>query len=292
MKVLVTGGSGFLGSHIADSLSDTGHDVTIFDQIESSYLKPNQKMVCSDILDSNAVADAVKDHDVIYHLAGESDIGNSIEQPRNAIETNILGTLNVLEAIREFGAKRLVFASSIYVYSNQGAIYRTTKQTCEHLIQDYCEHFNVNNTILRFGSLYGPRAGETNGIYTLLSQALNKKSIEYYGSGDEIREYIHVFDAAAMSVEILADEFENQIIHLTGAERMTSREMVSMIKEILGGKIDIIFKEGRLHGHYVETPYNYTPKLGKRLRQNTYIDLGLGLLDCIRDMDLNNSNDK
>jgi UDP-glucose 4-epimerase len=285
MKILVTGGSGFLGSHIADALSEAGHQTVIFDRVQSSWLKPNQTMVIGNVLDAGAIAAAMRGCDAVYHLAAMADIGDALDNPRDAVEVNIMGTINVLEAARTNKLKRFVFASSIYVYSNQGSFYRTTKQACEHLVHDYHERFGLDFTVLRFGSLYGPRADNSNGVHNLLSQALSERSIDYYGTGDEVREYIHVVDAAGMSVEVLAPEFANQYIHLAGQERMTSRDMLKMISEMMGGDIALNFQATSPVGHYVQTPYNYTPKLGRRLTRRTYIDLGLGLLDCLQHID-------
>jgi UDP-glucose 4-epimerase len=286
MKILVTGGSGFLGSHIADALSAAGHQVAVFDRAPSRWLRPDQTMVKGDVLDAEAVRAAMRGCDVVYHLAAVADIGEALERPRNTVEVNVLGTLNLLEAARDVTVRRFVFASSIYVYSNEGSFYRTTKRACEQLIEDYRRHFALPFTVLRFGSLYGPRADATNGVYRLLSQALTERRIDYYGTGDEVREYIHVLDAAMMAVDILAPEFTDQFIHLTGRERMTSRDMLNMIREILGGSVEIGFGASAQPGHYVQTPYSYTPKLGRRLMRSTYIDLGLGLLDCLQHMDL------
>jgi UDP-glucose 4-epimerase len=88
-----------------------------------------------------------------------------------------------------------------------------------------------------------------------------------------------------MSVDVLAPEFVNQYVHLTGRERMKSGEMLEMIREIMGGDVSLNFEATSPEGHYVQTPYNYTPKLGRRLARNTYIDLGLGLLDCLQHLD-------
>jgi UDP-glucose 4-epimerase len=285
MKVVVTGGSGFLGSHVADALSTAGHETVIFDIVPSPWLRPDQKMVVGSVLDRDAVAAATRGSETIYHLAAMADIGDSLEHPREAVEINVMGTINMLEAARAVGMRRFVFASSIYVYSNHGSFYRTTKQTCENLIHDYHERFDLDFTVLRFGSLYGPRADRANGVFQLLSQALKERRIDHYGTGDEVREYIHVRDAAAMSVDVLAQEFANQFIHLTGRERMTSRDMLGMINEIMGGDIKLNFRATSPAGHYVQTPYNYTPRLGQRLMRTTYIDLGLGLLDCLQHMD-------
>ena len=214
-----------------------------------------------------------------------ADINDAISRPRETVEVNIMGTLNMLEAAQESKIGRFIFASSIYVYSNQGSFYRTSKQACERLIEDYNERFGLNFTVLRFGSLYGPRADRSNGLHRVLSQALSERRVDYYGTGEEVREYIHALDAAAMSVDVLAPEFANQFIHLTGRERMTSRDMLNMIREILGGDVEINLNGNSPAGHYLQTPYNYTPKLGRRLMRSTYIDLGLGLLDCLQHMD-------
>ncbi|NVJ91161.1 MAG: NAD(P)-dependent oxidoreductase [Methylocystaceae bacterium] len=285
MKILVTGGSGFLGSHIADSLSNAGHEVSIFDLIPSKYLRDDQTMVIGDIKNVEHVNAAVKGCDVIYHLAAVADIDDAINSPRATVEVNIIGTLNALEAARENKIKRFVFASSIYVYSTQGSFYRTSKQAGEHLVHDYLQRFNLPFTVLRFGSLYGPRADEHNAIFRMIAQALREKKIEYSGTGDEVREYIHVTDAAEASVEILQPEYKNEHIHLMGRERIKTSEMMEMISEMLGGGIEIDTSKGSRIGHYMQTPYSYTPKLGKKLVQHTYIDLGLGLLDCMQSID-------
>jgi len=285
MKVIVTGGSGFLGSHVADALTAAGHQAVIFDVVPSRWQRPDQHMVVGSVLDPEAITRAVRGCDAIYHLAAMADIGQAIQRPREAVELNIMGTVNALEAARANRLGRFVLASSIYVYSNQGSFYRTTKQACENLVHDYHERYGQEFTVLRFGSLYGPRADSSNGVFQLLTQALAQRRIDHYGTGDEVREYIHVLDAAAMSVDVLAPEFANQFIHLAGRERMTSRDMLKMISEILGGDVELNFQATTPVGHYVQTPYNYTPKLGRRLIRETYIDLGLGLLDCLQHLD-------
>ena len=282
MKILVTGGSGFIGSHIADALSDAGHDVVLFDLKPSSWLRGDQTMVTGNVLDADAVSRAMADCEAVYHLAALADINEAINRPRETVEINIVGTLNLLEAARTRKIKRFVFASSIYVYSNQGSFYRTTKQACENLVADYHERYGLEFTTLRFGSLYGPRAGTGSYLNCILSQALNERRIDYYGTGEEVREYIHVLDAAAMSVDVLAPEFANQYVHLTGRERITSRDMLAMIREMLGSDVVVNFNATSPVGHYVQTPYHFAPKLGRRLARNSYIDLGLGLMDCLQ----------
>lgn len=285
MRIAVTGGSGFLGSHVADALSEHGYDVTVIDVKPSPYLRPDQRMVLASVLDVDAVAKVVEGCDCVYHLAAIADIDDAINRPRETLSVNLMGTLNMLEAARAASVSRFVFASSIYVYSNQGSFYRTSKQAAEMLVHDYDERFGLPYTILRFGSLYGPRADDSNAVHRMLRQALKEGRISYGGTGQEVREYIHVADAAAASVNVLADEFKNSIVHLTGRERMKTGEMLDMIREIMGNRIDIELNNGNRTGHYMQTPYSYTPKLGSKLVSNTYIDLGLGLLNCLEYLD-------
>jgi len=289
MKVLVTGGAGFLGSHVADALSEAGHEVYIFDCKQSPYLREDQKMILGDITDVESVREAVKNCEVIYHLAALADIDQAINRPLDTMSINVMGTANILEAAREFNIKRFIFSSSIYVYSDQGSFYRTSKQACEHLIHDYYERYGLEYSILRYGSLYGPRADSSNAVYRMLNSALENGTVSYGGSGKEVREYIHIRDAALMSVDALADGFKNAILHLTGRERMTTGEMLEMMNEILNNKLEITLNTKSVTGHYMQTPYNYTPKLGRKMTRETYIDLGLGLLDMIQFLDNKNS---
>ena len=130
MKVIVFGGAGFLGSYVADALSETGHEVTIFDIRPSPYLRPDQKMLVGDILDETAVARAVAGQEVVYHMAGIADIDDCARRPVDTAKYNVLGTVIVLEASRQAGIKRFVFAGSVYVYSESGSFYRSSKQAC------------------------------------------------------------------------------------------------------------------------------------------------------------------
>lgn len=284
MKVVVFGGSGFLGSHVADALSDAGHEVTIFDLQQSLYLKTEQKMVVGDILDSELLNHVVNQHEVVYHLAGIADIDECANKPLDTAKYNILGTVHLLDACCKANIYRFVFASSAYVYSDFGYFYRTSKQACESFIEDYHKLFGLNYTILRYGSLYGERADERNSIFRLIKQALSEGKITYRGTGDELREYIHVRDAAENSVKILEHEYQNQNIILTGSNAMRYLELLEMIREMLGNDVKLEMLPGNRKAHYRITPYNFSPKLGKKMIGNTQIDMGQGLLLCMAEI--------
>ncbi|MCF8069386.1 MAG: NAD(P)-dependent oxidoreductase [Desulfobacterales bacterium] len=284
MNILITGGSGFLGSHVADALSDADHEVTIFDSHKSRYLRPDQKMIIGDVLDQESLNKIVKGQDVVFHFAGIADIDECASKPVDTAKYNILGTVQLLDACRKANIKRFVFASSAYVYSVSGSFYAASKQACEIFIENFSKLYNLKYTCLRYGSLYGKRADDRNSVYRLIKQAIQNGKIIYHGTGEEIRELIHVQDAAQISVAILKPEFENQYIILTGAEKMRYIDLLEMIREMLGTKIKIEMLPSERKAHYKITPYNFSPKLGRKMVNNPHIDMGQGLLQCMAEI--------
>lgn len=289
MKVLVFGGSGFLGSHVADALSDVGHDVAIYDLKKTPFFNKNHKFIKGDILDEKLVKDAVKNCEVVYNFAGIADMDDAKKAPVETIKNNILGNTIILDACAKNGVKRFVFASSIYVYSDRGSFYRSSKQACELIIENYNHVYGLNYNILRYGSLYGPRASENNGLNMMLTQAIIENKIVRYGDGEEIREYIHVFDAARCSVDILDDNYINQHIVITGNQQIKVKDLLIMIKEMMENKIKIEYMPiddnacpHDLNIHYEITPYVFNPKLAKRIVSNHYVDLGQGIIELLK----------
>lgn len=282
MKVVVFGGSGFLGSHVADVLTEKGHDVLIYDLRRSEYLNKNEKTIIGDILDEGSVNKALKGCEIVYNFAAISDIDECAAKPLEVAKYNVLGNSIILDSARLAQIKRYLFASSTYVYSNYGSFYKSSKQACELFIHSYHEKYQLPYTILRYGSLYGDRANESNSIYRMLKEAILTGRITYHGTGDEVREYIHVRDAAELSVRALSPEYENENIMLTGNNAMRYRDILEMIKEILGNKIEIIYTKKCSETHYKMTNYNYKkPELGKKIISDQCIDLGAGLLECM-----------
>jgi len=284
MKAIVFGGSGFLGSHVADVLTDKGYEVIIFDLKPSPYIQPGQKMIVGDILDVDAIEKAVKDVSIVYNFAGIADMDEASAKPIETIKNNILGNAYILEAIKNNELKRYVFASTVYVYSESGSFYKTSKQACELYIEDYSKKYAIPYTILRYGSLYGPRANKTNPIYRLLKNILLENKISYWGNGEEIREYIHVDDAARCSIEILGKNFVNQHVIITGHHPIKSKELLTMINEILGNKLSIEFQNAKPDTHYQVTPYSFNPRIGRKYISSYYLDMGQGLLQCIEEL--------
>lgn len=283
-KALVCGGSGFLGSHVADALAEAGYRVRIYDLVRSPYLRRGQEMVIGDLMDRAAVKRAAKGCMCVYNFAGIADISDARDRPVDTASLNVVGNLHVLEAARLADVQRFVFASSVYVYSESGSFYRASKQAAERFVEAYHERYGLPYTILRYGSLYGRRADERNGIFRLLKQAIEKKEIVYEGALDSMREYIHVTDAARLSVDILRPEYANRHIILTGHERMSAQNFLRMIAEMIPGKVRIKSSRRSAYGHYAMTPYAFHPKVGHKLVASDYVDLGQGLLDCLAEI--------
>jgi len=281
-KAVVVGGSGFIGSHVADHLSEVGYQVTIYDYHESPWCRSDQKMVVGDILDLEKLSQTIVDTDVVYNFAALSDLNQALKQPVDTVNINILGNVNVLEACRLCKVKRFIYASTVYVHSREGGFYRCSKHASEAYVEEYQRVFGLSYTILRYGSLYGPRADETNGLWRIVRSALKDRKLRYKGDPDAMREYIHVEDAARASVHALNDEFKNENVVLTGQEPMRVHDLLKMLAEILGMEEDSVeFIDGNYAGHYVRTPYAYQPNLGRKYTPKIHVDLGQGLLELI-----------
>ncbi len=281
-KVVVVGGSGFAGSHAADCLTNHGYEVTIFDRIKSPWLKANQKMVIGDILDQKQLDEVAKGAEVIYHFAGIADIGESSERPFDTFNLNVMGTVNLLESCIKNKVKRLIYASTMYVYSEHGSFYKASKQASETIIESYAREKDISFTFLRYGSLYGPRSQMWNGLNKIIYTLLKSKELAYQGTGNELREYIHVEDASELSVRALEEQYANKALILTGNQEISSSQLLKMIGEISGEDFKITFEKENIDpNHYAYTPYRYSPKRAQKLIPDNFRDLGQGILEII-----------
>jgi len=283
-KIIVFGGSGFIGSHIADALSDTGYKVSIFDFKHSSNLRSSQQMIVGDIMDRNKVIEAVQGCDYVYNFAGIADLDDATIRPLDTIRLNIEGNVNILEAARQAKVKRFIYASTIYVYSNKGGFYRCSKQAAESYIEEFKSKYGLPFTILRYGTLYGLRSNSKNSIYRYVYQAIKEGYISSSGSGEEMREYINVKDAAKLSVEILDEKYKGQYVIISGHHPIKFKQLLETISEIFNKKIEIKFSGIENEDHYYITPYSFTPKIGRKLTTNYYTDIGQGLLEVVNEV--------
>ena len=285
-KVLVVGGSGFLGSHVADELTEKGYEVTIFDQKKSTWINDNQKFIESDLLDREHVIKSLEGFNFVIHFAGIADIGESKEKPLETIETNIIGTANLLEGCRKNKIEKFIFASSVYVFSKYGSFYGKSKQACELLIEEYQNEFNLDYIHVRYGSLYGPRAQEWNGLKKYISEIIKNKQIDFSGNGEEKREYIHVKDAAIMTASLLESDEKNIAVNITGHQVISTLDLFKLIFEVLQLEEKInLSKESNVVSHYKISPYSFQPKESKKLVHKKFIDIVQGVLEIIHEIE-------
>ena len=285
-KVLVVGGSGFLGSHVADELTEKGYEVTIFDQKKSTWINDNQKFIENDLLDREHVIKSLEGFNFVIHFAGIADIGESKEKPLETIETNIIGTANLLEGCRKNKIEKFIFASSVYVFSKYGSFYGKSKQACELLIEEYQNEFNLEYIHVKYGSLYCPRTQVWNGLKKYISEIIKNKQIDFSGNGEEKREYIHVKDAAIMTASLLESDEKNIAVNITGHQVISTLDLFKLIFEVLQLEEKInLSKESNVVSHYKISPYSFQPKESKKLVPKKFIDIGQGVLEIIHEIE-------
>ena len=282
-KIVIIGGSGFIGSHVADVLSDAGFKVLIFDSQDSKWLRQDQEMFIGDILKSEDLDKALKNTYAVFNFAGIADIAEANANPLEAVKINILGTTLLLESCVKQKVKKFIFASSLYIYSESGGIYSSTKQACELLIEDYSKNQGLEFSILRFGSLYGNRANDFNPIRKLISQAFIDGVMTREGLGEEIRDYIHVKDAASCCLTIL-EEKKNQYFMITGSQTIKIKDLLTMIQEMLNNKVEVSYEEIIDQSHYIVSPFTFKPRIAKKINLKMSCDLGQGILDTIHEV--------
>lgn len=251
MNVAVTGGCGFIGSHVVDKLRDHGLDVRVIDHLGTPH-RSDVEHLGVDIMDLDALVEATRGVDVIYHLAAVADVNNVAADPTGSVALNVLGTANVLEAARRNEARRVVLASTVWVYGAAreervdestcfdpaltGHVYTTTKIASEMLCHDYWTLFKVPFTILRYGIPYGPRMRPSLVIPIFMRKALAGEAMTVAGDGSQNRKFVYVEDLANAHVLALAPEAENQTFNIDGSEEVTILRIAETVHRLVGGK--------------------------------------------------------
>ncbi len=284
-NVLVFGGFGFLGYYLVKELLSRGYTITVADINEDLELMQKVEFVECDIFNEKAVEEVFnsKKFQIVYNLAGFANLDNAIKLPIKTMNLNVIGNMYIIEQCLLHKVEKYVYASSAYAMSNKGSFYGISKLASEKIVEEYHKKHNLPFVILRFGSVYSERNYDNNYIYNLIKKAVLHKEINHHGDGNEIREYIHAADAAKLSVDVIeSDIFLNLHVILTGTERMKRIELFNMINEILNNEIDINCNDSGYQNHYKFTPYSFEPSVSKKLTSNPHIDMGQGILECIR----------
>lgn len=258
MKTLVTGGCGFIGSHLAEMLLALGHEVVIIDSLACGRKEniknfeghPQLAFHQADICDRNAIRPYFDNVDWVFHMAGLADIVPSIEQPDSYFETNVSGTLNVLQCALESGVKRLVYAASsssygipdVYPTPETAPIdpqypYALTKYMGEELVLHWAKTYKLPAVSLRLFNVYGPRS-RTSGAYgavfgVFLAQKLKGSPFTVVGDGTQTRDFTYVTDVAAAFIKAAQSDVSGEAINVGSGNHYSVNRLV----ELLGGPV-------------------------------------------------------
>jgi UDP-glucose 4-epimerase len=260
MKVLVTGGSGFIGSHVLDKLRLRGHEIRNFDLIPSPHHADGEiDTVLGDLTDREAVRAALAGCDTVIHLAAVADVDQVVKNPKQADCVNVRGTQTLLDATREANIARFVYASTIWVYGDASGpesidedaplavpkhFYTATKIAGEHYTASYGELYGLEHTILRFGIPYGPRSRPTAVVAAFTAKALAGQPLTIAGDGTQSRRFVYVEDLAEGVAASLVPAAANRTYNLVGHENVSVRAIARTVREVVGD-VSIVHVEGR-----------------------------------------------
>ena len=282
MKILVTGGSGFIGSHVVDKLIDKGFEVKIFDGVMPTHRR-DVEFYKGNIMDLGDLRMALFDIDIIYHLAAIADVKDVYEDPYFSEQINTRGTLNVLEATRRSGhIERVIYSSTIWVYSDckentvdentsispPSHMYTATKLASEYYCKAYSNLYGIDTTILRYGIPYGPRARDGAVIPIFVKKVISGEPITIAGDGHQYRKFVYVEDLAEGNVLALKSVAKNKIYNLEGTEKTTIKQIAMSIQSILGKEVNIEYTSSRpgdfsgqeILNHLAEKELGWKPK--------------------------------
>jgi UDP-glucose 4-epimerase len=277
MKAFITGGAGFIGSNLADRLLQLGHYVVVYDNfstgqhqfIEHNLINQKYKLIKEDVLDKVKLTDAMKGCDIVFHFQANADVRGGINNTSIDLEQNIIGTHNVLDAMRINGIKKIVFASSATIYGEpeiiptpekiapvQTSLYGASKYAAESLIQAYCEYFEMRSWIFRFVSFMGPRY--THGvIFDFMKKlSLNPLELEILGDGSQRKSYLHVNDGInAILTAIEQSQEKTNIFNLGNKEWINVTDLADILcKELDRSGVRYNFVGGN-RGWKGDTPF-------------------------------------
>ncbi|MGB9960654.1 SDR family NAD(P)-dependent oxidoreductase [Halobacterium sp. MBLA0001] len=275
MHILVTGGAGFIGGHIAESVAEDGHDVTVLDNFEPYYdtgLKRHNveiareaasqsdgsyELVEGSVTDAELVDDLVANADVIFHQAAQAGVRTSVEEPKKVNDYNVTGTLNLLEAIREHGIERFVNASSSSVYGKPEYLpydedhpnepvspYGASKLAAEHYTRIYNEVHDLPTVSLRYFTVYGPRMRPNMAISNFVSRCINGKSPVVYGDGSQTRDFTYIDDVVDANRKLLTDDSsDGEIMNIGSTDNIDILTLAKAVRDEIDPTLEIEFAD-------------------------------------------------
>ena len=261
MNIVVTGGAGFLGQHLCRTLNQAGHQVTVIDLKENLEFPTTQ----ADVRDEQAMVDALKGAEAVFHLASLIEAGESVKEPKKYLDHNVMGTLSVLEAMRQNNIKNFLFSSSAAVYGEPLIVpipedsrtipinpYGVTKLAMEGLASSYVVSHGFTAVALRYFNLYGPgemHVPETHAMPRFIDQIYHDQPVTVWGDGSHQRDYIHVadiVDAHLVALQYgLTNKGQYHYFNLAPQRPTTVLEIIHLIEQAMGKTADIVFNPPR-----------------------------------------------
>lgn len=273
MKVLVTGGSGFIGSHVVDELIVQGHEVVIYD-VEAPRFGQDCGFVRGDTRDLDRLTSAAKGADAIYHLAAEANVNRFFESPAYSNDITSGATLNVLEAARRGGSPRVLLASTEWIYGsvpeegsqqiteetpyapNPDHLYTSSKIAAELFCKNYRRLYGVPFTIMRFGIPFGERARPETVTPIFINKLLNGEPITIHGDGSQTRQFIYVKDLARGNVACLNEAATDEIFNVNGHQKISVLQIVQTLERLLEKEAQLVFvddRKGNFQGRFISS---------------------------------------
>ena len=266
MRCVVIGGGGFIGSHLCETLLSVGHDVTVFDRADSpnlELLKQKGVRLCvGDFFNPEDVQRSLQDQEVLFHLLSTTVPQTSNEDPARDVETNVVGTLRLLEAVRKTSIKKIIFPSSggtVYGVpreipikedhpTNPTSSYGIGKLIIEKYLNMYWTLYGLDYCVLRIANAYGERQRPTatqGVIPVFLERGLRDQEITVWGDGSVIRDYIHVMDIARALTKVVAYSGGTKIFNIGSGQGHTLKEIIHLIESIIGRQIQVKYTDAR-----------------------------------------------
>lgn len=264
MKAIVTGGAGFIGSHLVEELLRQGFEVHIIDNLSTGKRENVPSEAFIHVLDicSTQVRSLIINikPDFVFHLAAQADVTTSINRTIDDANINIIGTINLLEACKVADVKKFIFASTSAVYgeiqkeritetdlTRPISYYGHSKLTAEKYIELYNRYFQIPYTILRYGNVYGPRQiakGEGGVIAIFINNVTKKEPLIVYGDGEQTRDFIHVFDVVQANLAAM-EKGHNEIIHVSTGKPTSINEIIINLKQLHDNDIQVVYKTAK-----------------------------------------------
>ncbi|OHD62415.1 MAG: dTDP-glucose 4,6-dehydratase [Spirochaetes bacterium GWF1_41_5] len=265
-KIVITGGAGFIGGHIAEEASKRGHEVLLFDNLSTGSMKnvSRLKKCCSffkgDIMNTGALRKAFRGADTVFHLAARISVAESMNRENEYVLTNSVGTLNVLAACRACGVKNTVLSSSAAIYGDNPVIpktekmlpepkspYAVTKLDGEYYFSMYKREYGINAVVLRYFNVYGPgqnpKSQYAAAIPIFIENAVKGRDIIIYGDGEQTRDFVYVKDI--VQANFLAAEKGGDLYNVSNSSRITINEIARNIIELTGSSSRIVHEKER-----------------------------------------------